>query len=109
MTVRIEATADRQFGTNSYLVEDEATHDAVVIDANLEPQLMIDSGEDRHAKVKAILLTHTDIDHVGGLPALLEELGPIPIAVHDAERHVVAEGRPLRREFGRQPGRSKTS
>jgi hypothetical protein len=35
MTVRIESTADRQFGTNSYLVEDEATHDAVVIDANL--------------------------------------------------------------------------
>ena len=25
MTVRIESTADRQFGTNSYLVEDEVT------------------------------------------------------------------------------------
>ena len=40
--LHVEVTADRQFGTNSYLVEDEATHDAVVIDANLEPELIID-------------------------------------------------------------------
>ena len=100
MKVRIEATADRQFGTNSYLVEDEHTHDAVVIDANLEPQQMIDLVRDRQAKVKAILLTHTDIDHVAGLPALLAAFGPIPVAVHDAEKEFVAEGKPMRREFG---------
>jgi hydroxyacylglutathione hydrolase len=100
LSVHIGSTVDRQFGTNSYLVEDETTHDAVVIDANLEPQLMVDLVRNRHANVKAILLTHTDVDHVAGLPALLEALGPIPVAVHDAERHVVVEGRPLRREFG---------
>ena len=100
MTVRIEATADRQFGTNSYLVQDEETNDAVIIDANLEPQLMLDLARKRQANVKAILLTHTDVDHIAGLPALLEAFGPIPVAVHDAERHVVADGRPLRREFG---------
>jgi glyoxylase-like metal-dependent hydrolase (beta-lactamase superfamily II) len=100
VTVRIEATADRQFGTNSYLVEDEDTKDAVVIDANLEPGLMIDLVSRRLANVKAILLTHTDIDHVAGLTALLAEFGSIPVAVHDAERHVLTEGKPLRREFG---------
>jgi hydroxyacylglutathione hydrolase len=100
LSVHVGSTVDRQFGTNSYLVEDETTHDAVVIDANLEPQLMIDLVRNRHANVRAILLTHTDVDHVAGLPALLEALGPIPVAVHDAERHVVVEGRPLRREFG---------
>jgi glyoxylase-like metal-dependent hydrolase (beta-lactamase superfamily II) len=98
--IRVDATADRQFGTNSYLVEDVETHDAVVIDANLEPQQMLELVRERGANVKAILLTHTDIDHVGGLPALLEEFGSIPVAVHDAERHVVVEGKPLRREFG---------
>jgi glyoxylase-like metal-dependent hydrolase (beta-lactamase superfamily II) len=100
MTIRVEATADRQFGTNSYLVEDETSHDAVVIDANLEPQPMIDLVRDRDAKVKAILLTHTDIDHVAGLPELLEAFGPIPVAVHDAEREFVARGTPMRSEFG---------
>jgi hydroxyacylglutathione hydrolase len=100
VTIRVEATADRQFRTNSYLVEDEETKDAAVIDANLEPQLMIDLVRKRNANVKAILLTHTDVDHVAGLSALLEAFGPIPVAVHETERHVVAEGRPLRREFG---------
>jgi glyoxylase-like metal-dependent hydrolase (beta-lactamase superfamily II) len=104
VSVRIAATADRQFHTNSYLVEDEDTKDAVVIDANLEPQLMVDLVRKRKASVKAILLTHTDIDHVAGLAALLAEFGSIPVAVHEAERHVVTEGKPLRREFGAATG-----
>jgi len=100
LKVRIEVTADRRFGTNSYLVEDEDTHDAVVIDSNLEPDLVIDVARRRGADVKAILLTHTDLDHIAGLHELREAFGPVPIAVHDAEREVVADGKPLRREFG---------
>jgi glyoxylase-like metal-dependent hydrolase (beta-lactamase superfamily II) len=100
VTIRVEATADRQYRTNSYLVEDEETKDAAVIDANLEPRLMIDLVRKRNVKVKAVLLTHTDVDHIGGLPDLLEAFGPVPVAVHETERHVVTEGRPLRREFG---------
>ena len=100
MRVRVEVTADRRFSTNSYLVEDENTHDAVVIDSNLEPDLVIDVARRSGADVKAILLTHTDLDHIAGLHELREAFGPVPIAVHDAERAVVAEGKPLRREFG---------
>ena len=99
--LHIEVTADRQFGTNSYLVEDEVTHDAVVIDANLEPELMIDLVRQRGATVRAILLTHTDIDHIAGLSRLRETLGDVPIAVHEAEREVISAGVPLRREFAR--------
>ena len=100
MTVRVEVTADRRFGTNSYLVEDDQTHDAVVIDSNLEPELVIEIAKQRGANVKAILLTHTDIDHIAGLHELRGAFGPVPIAVHAAEKDVIAEGRPLRREFG---------
>jgi len=98
--MRVDSTADRQFGTNSYLVVDDETLDAVIIDANLEPQAMVDLVRERGANVKAILLTHTDVDHVAGLPVLLAAFGPVPVAVHESERHVVVEGRPLRREFG---------
>jgi len=49
--------------------------------------------------VKAIVLTHTDLDHIAGLADLLEAFGPVPVAVHDAERNVITTGRPLRREF----------
>jgi glyoxylase-like metal-dependent hydrolase (beta-lactamase superfamily II) len=100
MTLRVEVTADRRFGTNSYLVEDETTHDAVVIDANLEPDLVVELAKRRGVKVRAIVLTHTDLDHIAGLHELVAAFGPVPVAVHDAERHVVAEGKPLRKEFG---------
>jgi hydroxyacylglutathione hydrolase len=103
--LHIETTADRRFGTNSYLVEDEDTGDAVVIDANLEPELMVELVRERHAKVKAILLTHTDVDHIAGLSALRAELGPVPVAVHDTEKAVLVDGRPLRREFAADTGR----
>ncbi|MDP9247734.1 MAG: MBL fold metallo-hydrolase [Candidatus Dormibacteraeota bacterium] len=97
--LHVEATADRQFATNSYLVEDEASHDAVIIDANLEPEQMIELVRKRASNIKAILLTHTDVDHVAGLNRLRQEFGDVPIAVHDAEREVVTAGTPLRREF----------
>ncbi len=100
MSVSVEVTADTRFGTNSYLVEDATTHDAVVIDANLEPDLVIELARRRGARVVAILLTHTDLDHIAGLHELRAAFGPVPVAVHDAEREVITEGRPLRREFG---------
>ena len=45
-----------------------------------------------------VLLTHTHGDHVAGLPALLERLGPAPVHVHPAEADRVpgdADVRPL--------------
>jgi hydroxyacylglutathione hydrolase len=97
--IQVSTTADRQMGTNSYLVEDEDTGDAVVIDANLEPEAMVGLARERGRTVRAILLTHTDIDHIAGLRRLREEFGDVPIAVHDAEREVITLGTPLRREL----------
>jgi glyoxylase-like metal-dependent hydrolase (beta-lactamase superfamily II) len=99
--IHVEVTADRQFGTNSYLVEDEQTRDAVIVDANLEPELMVDLVRRRESAVRAIVLTHTDIDHIAGLARLREEFGDVPLAVHDTERTVLTEGVPLRSEFPR--------
>lgn len=100
MSVVVEVTTDRRFGTNSYLVEDDRTHDAVIIDANLEPDLVIEVAQRRQVKVRAIVLTHTDLDHIAGLHELRQAFGEVPIAVHGDERNVVEEGKPLRREFG---------
>ena len=95
----VETTADGQFATNSYLVMDEDTRDAVIIDANFEPRLIVDLARKTSADVKAVLLTHTDVDHIAGLPALLEEFGQIPVAVHSTEQVGLEEGKPLRSEW----------
>ena len=100
MTIQVESTTDSRFGTNSYLVEDGETHDAVVIDANLEPERMVELARERGVNVKAILLTHTDLDHIAGIHELREAFGEVPVGVHEAERFVLEEGKPLRREFG---------
>ena len=99
MKIEIEATADSQFGTNSYLVQDMESGDAAVIDANLEPQLMVDLVARRRANVKAILLTHTDVDHIAGLARLREAFADPPVAVHAAELVNVTEAVPLRGRF----------
>ena len=98
MHLEVESTADGRFGTNSYLVEDADSHDAVIVDANFEPELMVDLVRRRGARVRAILLTHTDVDHIAGLPVLLREF-PVPVAVHPAELEVLVDGKPLRRAF----------
>ena len=71
----------------------------MVIDANFEPEPMLKLIRERGANVRAIVLTHTDVDHIAGLAELIKALRPVPVAVHDAERSVIVEGRSLRREL----------
>lgn len=101
MRIEVEGTADSLMGTNSYVVEDLDTHDAVIVDANLEPELAIEVVRRRGAHVRAILLTHTDFDHIAGLDRLRAEFGSVPVAVHPAELAFLREGTPMRGQPGR--------
>ena len=87
--VRLEKVADQIFDTNSYLVYDPTTLDGAVIDANLEPQRMVDLIETTGVRVGAILLTHSHIDHIQGL-AILKAYTGAPVWVDAREAEVVA-------------------
>ncbi|MBJ7603531.1 MAG: MBL fold metallo-hydrolase [Candidatus Dormibacteraeota bacterium] len=97
--LQVLSTADSSFATNSYLVLDEATRDAAVIDSNLEPELMVELARNNGANVRGILLTHTDGDHIAGLPRYRAAFGKVPIAVHGTELAMLTEGVPLRRHW----------
>ena len=61
--------------TNCYVVTNEQTLECVVIDPGDECNTILDYLEDNHLKCVAVFLTHGHYDHVGAVPALLEETG----------------------------------
>ena len=72
-------------GTNCYLLEDEHTRAAAVIDpggdgARIEAQLRADGAE-----LKRILLTHAHFDHTGGVAELHAAHPHVPVFLHPAD------------------------
>lgn len=63
------------FDANNYLIMDEVTKEAALIDCSEYKQEIIDDINMLGAKVKYILLTHGHFDHVLGINKMTEALG----------------------------------
>ena len=77
--VRIERFDLGLFGTNSYVIVCQTTHDSVLIDAPADAKLLLEQLAGTNPKY--ILMTHNHFDHVGALRELKSALG-IPVAAH---------------------------
>ena len=66
---------------NCHIVGDAATHEAIVIDPGEEVDRILAVLRRHSLKVRAILITHARIDHVGGLRKLREATGA-PVMMH---------------------------
>ena len=73
---------DDDLGCASYLVGDEATHDAVV-DPSFAIERYVAAAEQEHVRIVRTLETHTHADHVSGHGRLALEHG-VPVAIHPA-------------------------
>lgn len=75
-----------EFGSNCWLVIDETTGEAVVIDPSPEIGAIEEAITHRGVKVKYVLLTHSHFDHMTSCDSLRDLTGA-PLAVHrdDAE------------------------
>lgn len=72
---RIKVNVGNILGVNCYIIQDEITKEAMVIDPGGSLDKIISMLETLHAKVKYILLTHCHGDHIGGANELKEKTG----------------------------------
>ncbi|VYU06689.1 MBL fold metallo-hydrolase [Clostridium paraputrificum] len=74
------------YDANCYIVMDEKTKDAVVLDPGGDGEMLERAIKDIGANVKGILLTHGHMDHVGGVEYLSDKLNaPFYISKIDEE------------------------
>ncbi len=69
---------------NCSILGDLATGDAIVVDPGDEVERILEIIRRHNLKVRAIISTHTHIDHVGGLATLHDAIGA-PVMVHEAD------------------------
>lgn len=82
MIVRHLVTGPLQ--VNTYIVGDEVTGDAVVIDPGGSAEQILRLAEREGLTLRRIINTHAHFDHVSGVQDL-KELAGIPFALHEAD------------------------
>lgn len=84
MGMSIGRIAVGQLEVNCYIVSDDATKEAMVIDPGDEPDRILDYVTEKGLMLVKIVCTHTHFDHIGALPELKESL-KVSIAMHKDE------------------------
>ena len=80
--MKIECYSIGMLGTNCYLLINEDTKQAVVIDPAACPDKIKNRIKEAELKVEAILLTHAHFDHIMGIDEFVKEFGVSKVYVH---------------------------
>jgi len=82
--VKLASRTVGAFEENAYLVIDDSTNRAVLIDPGAEPEQLIDMVEESGAVLDAIWLTHAHLDHIGGIVGVRKKWR-VPVHLHAAD------------------------
>lgn len=88
--MKIEKFVIGIISTNCYLVIQEETNEAVLIDPGAYPGYMADHIKSKGFQLKGILLTHGHFDHILGLEEVLKQF-PVPVYAHEAESALLTD------------------
>jgi len=93
--VRVDRFEGGPFAENTYLLTCESSGARVVVDPGHAVRDLIRLLDEEGAQPEAVLLTHAHLDHVDGIPRLLERWPGLPVRLH-------ADDRPLYEAVGQQ-------
>ncbi|MEI8104843.1 MAG: MBL fold metallo-hydrolase [Actinomycetes bacterium] len=84
---------DRQYGANTYVLRaTDASGEAVVVDPGGDPAPLLAALASEQITMAAILVTHCDVDHIGGVADLAAATGA-PVWAPVGEAYRLREGR----------------
>ncbi len=75
------------FQENCYLVVDDASSRAVIVDPGSEGEKLVDAIRNSGATLEAIWITHAHVDHVGAIASIKREWD-VPIYLHPLDRRL---------------------
>lgn len=90
------------FEANNYLLIDEATHKAVLIDASGSFEKVKQALDEHQAVLEKILLTHGHIDHIAGCYELRQKLGA-KVSINEEDMFLVKNVKQQLQMFGLPP------
>ena len=78
---------------NSYLLVDQESKDAAVIDPSDDPETLLVDAQQQGIQIKIILLTHAHFDHIAGVVSVANSQIPaIPVALHPDDLELYRQG-----------------
>ena len=99
MVLKVVCRPVSPFATNAYLLIDEATREAVLVDPGDEVPALLQLIESERAEVQYIVGTHGHLDHAAGVAQAKREL-EVDYYLHEGDRDLL-EGLPMQaRMFG---------
>ncbi len=91
-TMKIEKFVTGIISTNCYLVSNEKTRQAVIVDPAAIPKALVKAVEEEDVKIEAALLTHGHFDHMMGLDALVK-VWDVPVYVEEEDQEIMTDPR----------------
>lgn len=83
--MKVEIFVTGIISTNCYLVSNEETKEAVLVDPPNMPKKLIGRIAEEGLTIKAILLTHAHFDHIMGIDKAIELYGDMPVYVEESD------------------------
>ena len=96
------------FAQNCSLLWDDATRDAVLVDAGGEADRLLDAVRSEAVTLRAVWLTHAHIDHAGAAGEVAERAGVPIIGPHAADQYWIDALPQQAHMFGFPPARAFT-